>query len=82
MTFELFDPTDSCNKLLPLNPIENRVTFYRIYLFEKKLDAHAYPGKAPSEVLNNPILRNAQRTLRLALPIPMFRAVYASFRFS
>jgi hypothetical protein len=71
MTFELFDPTDSCNKLLPLNPIENRVTFYRIYLFEKKLDAHAYPGKAPSEVLNNPILRNAQRTLRLALPIPM-----------
>jgi len=38
MPFEFFDPQTGCDRLLPLNAMQNRVTFYRIYVFDITLD--------------------------------------------
>jgi len=70
MSFQLFDPTQPCTSLLPLNPVENKLTFYKVNVFEVSLEdiadiaelpaAYATPG-APSEGMKG--------RMRLGIPV-------------
>lgn len=70
MSYQLFDPTQPCTSLLPLNPVENKLTFYKVSVFEVSLEdiadiaelpaAYATPG-APSEGLKG--------RMRLGIPV-------------
>jgi hypothetical protein len=70
MPYQLFDPTKPCTSLLPLNPVQNKLTFYKVSVFEVSLQdiadiadlpaAYARPG-APQ--------KGSKDRMRLGLPI-------------
>jgi hypothetical protein len=70
MPFALFDPHAACDQLLPLNTMQNRVTFYRIYVFDKTLDQMAYADQMSNTALTRHDALGIGRNARLALPIP------------
>ena len=70
MPFELFDPQAGCDRLLPLNEMQNRVTFYRIYVFDKTLDQLGYADQMSNPALTRHDELGTGRNTRLALPIP------------
>ena len=76
ISYQLFDPTQPCTSLLPLNPVENRLTFYKVSVFEVSLEdiadiadlpvAYAWPGAAQ---------KGSKARMRLGLPIStLFRS--------
>ena len=85
MSYQLFDPTQPCTSLLPLNPVENRLTFYKVSVFEVSLEdiadiadlpvAYAWPGAAQ---------KGSKARMRLGLPIstlfPELREKYQEVR--
>ena len=70
MPFELFDPQAGCDRLLPLNAMQNRVTFYRIYVFDKTLDQMGYADQMSNPALTRHDALGTGRNTRLASPIP------------
>lgn len=70
MPFELFDPQASCGQVLPLNEMQNRVTFYRIQVFDKSLDQMSYADQMSNAELTRHDELGSARNTRLALPIP------------
>lgn len=59
MNYELFDPSNSCNPILPLNDVTNNITFYKIVGLDYELNEIE---------LNKSAIRNHQ-PVRLGLPL-------------
>jgi hypothetical protein len=68
MPYEIFDPASQCNPLLPLNTIVNKLTFFRINVFEVTLSelTHHKDGKIDGIIPGNNFL---PRKYRLGIPL-------------
>ncbi|MFY2763854.1 hypothetical protein [Arenimonas sp. MALMAid1274] len=47
MPYQLFDPSQACNALLPLNPVQNKLSFYKVLVFEVSLSEVADAAELP-----------------------------------
>lgn len=60
MSYELFDPTNACNPILPLNEVSNNVTFYKIIGLDYSLNDIDLAKTNPFDL---------NRSVRLGLPL-------------
>lgn len=81
MPYELFDPTRPCTSLLPLNPVEHKLTFYKVNIFEISLEDIAEIADLPVAYARR---RRSKDKLYLGLPISTLfselREKYQEFR--
>ncbi len=47
MPYQMFDPTQGCTSLLPLNPVQNKLNFYKVLVFEVSLGDIADTAEFP-----------------------------------
>ncbi len=80
MKNELFNPANNCNPILPLNEITNKISFYRINVFDKTIDdmfQYTKDGIITGKVEKSDRYKN---TLRLGIPLteifPQIQEVY------
>ncbi len=70
MPYQLFDPTQACTTLLPLNPVENKLTFYKVSVFDVSLADIADIADLPVAYARGGAMRDGSTSrMRLAIPI-------------
>lgn len=83
-TYELFDPTQQCTGLLPLNPIENKITFYGVSVFDVSLKDVAALADLPVGYARPGPSNRGETPFRLGLPVstlfPGLREKYQEVR--